>query len=413
VASNGNLDRTVSAPGVDSKSAQGDDAPKGEMEIKLAEIWAEVLKLDRVGRHDNFFELGGHSLLALRLILQLQQVFSGEALPLRAVLEAPTVEQFAIWMNKHQSEDEDQILVQVRKGTKARMPFFLIHGAGGNVLSMRALAMAFPADLPVYFLQAKGLDGSEPFGSVEETAQCYVEEIRRVQPHGPYHLGGGCYGGLVAFEMARVLESMGEQVGALFVIDVLNPAIEKFISRQERLTRNATFFARRAALHSRKMFSKPPGEWIDYSKGRLKAAKKYIRNSDVGSPNGPARDFPSDQDWVNARSAEGTRLGDILERVGRASRIAHAKFVPKPFGGDAVIILATDRKVTPYQDDYLGWKPVVQGTIERFEVDGTHDTIFEDPAVRPMAAIIDSKLKELSAGAVGASGSQVSAATKA
>ena len=407
------LDRKVPAPEAGSKSTHGDDAPRGEMEIKLAEIWAEVLKLDRVGRRENFFDLGGHSLLALRLILRLQQVFSGEALPLRAVLEAPTVEQFAVWIDNHRSEDENKILVQVRKGTTKRMPFFLIHGAGGNVLSMRALAMAFPEDLPVYFLQAKGLDGSEPFGSVEETAQCYVDEIRKVQPHGPYHLGGGCYGGLVAFEMARVLEQMGEPVDALFVIDVLNPAFEKFLSKPERLSRNAKFFARRAALHSRKMLSTPAGEWIDYSKGRIKAAKKYIRNSDVGSPNAPAKDFPSDQDWVNARSAEGTRLGEILERVGRASRIAHAKFVPKSYGGDAVIVLASDRKVTPYQDDFLGWKPVVRGTIENFEVDGNHNSIFEDPAVRPMAAIIDAKLKKLSVQTAKASAPQVKAVSKA
>jgi amino acid adenylation domain-containing protein len=397
LTSNGNVDQKEPVPAADPSTTLAYDAPQGETERKLTEIWAEVLNLDHVGRHDNFFDIGGHSLLALRLILRLQQVFSGEALPLRAVLEAPTVEEFAVWIGKHRAEDQTQIMVQVRKGTTKRIPFFLIHGAGGNVLSMRALAMALPDDLPVYFLQAKGLDGSEPFGSVEETAQCYVEEIRKVQPHGPYHLGGGCYGGLVAFEMARVFEQMGESVGSLFIIDVLNPAFEKYMSRSERLVRNAKFFAGRAALHSRKLLSTPANQWLDYSKGRLKAVKKYALGSDIGSPNAPLPEFPSDADWANARSAEGTRLGEILERVGRASRIAHNNFVPKPYAGDAVIIMASDRKVTPYQDDFLGWRPVVRGALGKFEIGGNHNSIFEEPAVRPMAAIIEAKLKELSA----------------
>ncbi|MGH7830977.1 MAG: phosphopantetheine-binding protein, partial [Candidatus Binatia bacterium] len=64
--------------------------PRTPVEELLAMIWAQILKVDRVGMHDNFFDLGGHSLLATRVISRLRQVFSVE-LPLRSLFESPTV----------------------------------------------------------------------------------------------------------------------------------------------------------------------------------------------------------------------------------------------------------------------------------------------------------------------------------
>src|SRR4029077_7700845 len=76
---NGKLDRkALPAPEQDAYAARGYEAPVGETETKLAEVWAEVLKLEKVGRHNNFFELGGHSLLAVRVVSRLQQVLSVE-----------------------------------------------------------------------------------------------------------------------------------------------------------------------------------------------------------------------------------------------------------------------------------------------------------------------------------------------
>ena len=76
---NGKLDRkALPAPEDDAYSTPGYEPPQGETEAKLAAIWAEVLKLDRVGRHDNFFSLGGHSLLAVRVVTRLQQALSVE-----------------------------------------------------------------------------------------------------------------------------------------------------------------------------------------------------------------------------------------------------------------------------------------------------------------------------------------------
>jgi amino acid adenylation domain-containing protein len=92
---NGKTDRkALPAPEGDAYARRGYEAPATGTEVALAEIWSEVLRLDRVGRHDHFFELGGHSLLAVRVISRVRQAFGTEA-ALRDVFERPVLADFA------------------------------------------------------------------------------------------------------------------------------------------------------------------------------------------------------------------------------------------------------------------------------------------------------------------------------
>ena len=84
------------------------------------------------------------------------------------------------------------------------------------------------------------------------------------------------------------------------------------------------------------------------------------------------------------KDASGTELGETLLRVRQASLIAAVQFVPKPYNGHATVFVATRRMIEPYRDKYLGWEPVVRGGIEAVPIEGDHDSIFEDPGVRPM-----------------------------
>ena len=181
-------------------------------------------------------------------------------MPLAALLDAPTVRSLAAHL-RARTWSNWRYLVCLRHGSAERPPFFCVHGAGGNVLSLRGLAMALPSDLPFYGLQAKGLDGSEPFNSVEEAARTYVEEMRARQPIGPYYLGGGCYGGIVAFEMARLLRAQGERVAALVMIDSSNFAVGSFLPKHQLIRHNLRFYASRAIAHTRKLVSVPAREW--------------------------------------------------------------------------------------------------------------------------------------------------------
>jgi acyl carrier protein len=76
------------------------------MEEEMAEIWRDLLKIDRVGVHDNFFELGGHSLLATQLASRIRRTYGFE-IPLRAIFHAPTVETLAIEIVQRQASEGD------------------------------------------------------------------------------------------------------------------------------------------------------------------------------------------------------------------------------------------------------------------------------------------------------------------
>ncbi len=91
---NGKLDRkALPAPEGDGHAVRKYEAPQGEVETTLAGIWADVLKVERVGRHDQFFELGGHSLLAVTLIERMRQ--KGLHADVRALFSAPTLAEVA------------------------------------------------------------------------------------------------------------------------------------------------------------------------------------------------------------------------------------------------------------------------------------------------------------------------------
>lgn len=95
LTTNGKLDRSaLPAPDVAAYASQSYQAPEGRIEVTLAEIWQELLQVDRIGRHDNFFELGGHSLHGMKLIAKVEERL-GTRLSVVAVFQYPTVREMA------------------------------------------------------------------------------------------------------------------------------------------------------------------------------------------------------------------------------------------------------------------------------------------------------------------------------
>ena len=200
-------------------------APRNQTESVLAHIWAEVLGIKRIGIHDNFFELGGHSLLTLQVLdrahregfdLTPQQMFKHQTIgDLAVVLEPKSLVEKAptAWSS----------LVSLQPDG-SRPPFFLIHTTPGDILGYGNLVHHLGPDQPCYGFQSLGLhQPQQAHTSIEEMATYYVRLLLSFRPEGPYILGGWCYGGIVAVEMAQQLIAQGHENNLLLLIDTPAP----------------------------------------------------------------------------------------------------------------------------------------------------------------------------------------------
>ncbi|MFJ9855984.1 amino acid adenylation domain-containing protein [Streptomyces albogriseolus] len=216
---NGKLDRkALPAPGFTTEASGR--APRTPREELLCELFAEALGVPRVGMDDSFFALGGHSLLAAGLIGRLHEAL-GVEIGLRSLFEAPTVAELAERLEAGAGPDggEFDVLLPLRAGGEGPA-LFCVPAAGGLGWSFAGLAPHIPDRHPLYALQSPGLsDPRERPATVEEAAARYVERIREVVPHGPYHLVGWSVGGLIAHEMAVRLRAGGAEVALLAVLD--------------------------------------------------------------------------------------------------------------------------------------------------------------------------------------------------
>ncbi|MDZ8055345.1 MAG: non-ribosomal peptide synthetase [Aulosira sp. ZfuVER01] len=218
-------------------------APRNSTELKLAEIWAEVLKIERIGIYDNFFDLGGNSLLSVRLLEHIHQQFERD-LPLSTLFLNPTIESLATSLSTKTDSLPWSPLAKIQP-TGSNPPFFCVHPIFGVVFPYYELAHHLGNNQPFYGLQSIGIDGKNaPLTSIEDMASHYIKALRQVQPKGPYFLGGWSFGGFVAFEMAQQLLKSGDDVALVAMLDTLAPLPENIPSLGKSLKFLLTTVAR-------------------------------------------------------------------------------------------------------------------------------------------------------------------------
>jgi acetoacetyl-CoA synthetase len=186
----------------------------------LAPLFAQVLGVASVGDADDFFDMGGDSILAAALMLEIERV-TGRPMAMTALYDAPTPAAMARMIaaaHANEAPAEASRLVQLRAGDLPAL--FMPHGLLGIVTDLIDLSQRLDTTQAVYGIQAiGGPTTATPPARIEEMARTYIDDIRRVQPQGPYLLGGYCFGGLIALEMAQQLRARGEDVALLTLLD--------------------------------------------------------------------------------------------------------------------------------------------------------------------------------------------------
>lgn len=363
--------------GLDSRPelVTGYAAPESEAEKTLAGLWQRVLGT-KVGVHDNFFDLGGHSLMALTLMNDIERVF-GQRLPLASLIQAPTIHQLAPMLGEKDAIPSWSSMVKLSDGGD-RAPLFLMHSHGGNVLEYEPLAHRMGHELPLYALQARGLDGKIPENlRIEEMASYYLREIRQVQPHGPYYLGGFCFGGFLALEAAQQLRVAGEPVALVILINSSTknyPTYPAQISAARKAWYKAGY---RFALERSNVTGKGMRDILQYGLGRLRRMREIAQARTETLVHSISSRL--------GRPVQKYSMTYNLERLATAHDLAWAIYEPRPYDGKVVLLRATRQPMGIQPDPTLGWKAILTGDVRTIEVPGFRQNMLDEPNINALA----------------------------
>jgi acyl-CoA synthetase (AMP-forming)/AMP-acid ligase II len=193
-----------------------DTSVYSDLVIKLTEIWERLLKITPLPDED-FFQNGGDSLLAMEMLVELE-VLTGRTISNSILLEAPTI---GLLAQKLSERDHTERKFLIRLNSSGRQPpLFYFHGQY-NWYGYSAVAMArlLGSDQPFLVVAPHGIDNEPIPRSIEAMAADRLPLILDAQPEGPYRLFGNCLGGIVAFEVARMLVATGKKVELVAMLD--------------------------------------------------------------------------------------------------------------------------------------------------------------------------------------------------
>jgi oxalate---CoA ligase len=191
--------------------------PKDRLEIEIGKIWSKLLSRDDINYTDDFFNIGGDSLLATQMLLEIERL-TGQSVPETLVFEESTIRRLARRLAKL-ADSKGKPLIEVRHGSGGQ-PFIFFHGSyiDGGYYARRLCEFLDPQQRFVVIVP-HGFFGEPVPPSIEEMAAQRLPLVLEAQPQGPFRLGGYCNGGLVAFELARLLIKAGHSVEFVAMVD--------------------------------------------------------------------------------------------------------------------------------------------------------------------------------------------------
>ena len=375
---NGKIDRKPLAELQVDKTRDNEEyaAPSDQIELFLTRLWEHLIDVRPVGVHDDFFDLGGHSLLGVQLMVQIEKTY-GKRLPLATLLQTRTIAGLAEIIRLEQWKPKWSSLVPMREAG-ARSPLFLFHAHGGNVLEYHALVDHLPADRPVYALQARGLDGKIPRQTtIPDMSRRYIQEIRELQPEGPYFLVGYCFGGYLALESACQLEDAGEEVVFLGLIQSMAPEFSRYMHGGNYIAKTYRRTRRRIEIELSELRRVGARSLLnrftqinDRVRGRWGIWLDAVRR----------RPRPADRDLS---------LPEILQRLERAHEEAFQQHSPRRSICPVTLFPAERQLRGVFDDASFGWRDILHQDISIHQVPGIQQTMLKMPHVKVLADKLD------------------------
>ncbi len=351
--------------GIEAK-AQSDNRENNETITSIKHIWEETLGVSNAGINDNFFESGGHSLIGIELMYKIETGL-GIKLPLSSLFSQPSISGLA-QMIVSREKPVWKYLVEI-KPTGNKIPLYLVHGAGLEVLVFQDLIKYIDKEQPVIAIQAIGLNDDDfPPDTVEEISARYISEIIAHNPDGPYSIAGFSAGSVMAFEIARQLQAMGKKISFLgnfdFAVQNLHRKLPPGVKLRKMM---AEFFPRQFhALKCMILYPKYAFKFqMNFAKLRLIAILCRFG-------------YCPDEDENAGIMVKKFKIMDQYSKALDAYEV-------KPYYGTIDLFLSKIKIYYLSDMQYLGWGKYALKGIRRHKVEGDHDNMILPPNTESFA----------------------------
>ncbi len=371
---NGKIDRLALPDPRCGRSKPSYVAPRNSLEEGLASIWAEVLRLEKVGISDRFFDLGGNSVSAIRMINRVQKSL-GVKISMRELFQRQTIAAFNFDHDQKFKPKHESPLLKLSQGDDEQ-PLFCVHGGIGDASSYAKLCSYVKDQAVVYAFQYPAmLPGGSSYSSMTELARAYIDLIKGIQPDGPYRLLGWSFGGLVVYEMSRQLQASGEEVSFLCMLDALiatgKPPREKWSDRQ-------------ALFYMMKVY-----DLIKSADDMAEVEKAVTTAADDQQLLQRALEFLKQRQIY----PESYNLEDLSRNLSAIKEMIHMSMHYRPgrYAGNLVYVRAMDEEHN--LNEVVGrWASLIDGSLDLKKVNVRHNRMFEDTHIGEIGTIVSSCL---------------------
>ncbi len=305
-------------------------------------------------------------MLAVRVLAEIDRRM-GRQLRTAAFFQAPTIRKFAALLREDPGQHTRQSCVVTLQPGSGSRPLFFVSGWGGQLIILSELARALGPQQPLHVLDVGAFGDGDGTLTIERVAASMIEDMRRIQPVGPYRLAGYSMGGKIVHEIAQQLHRLGQQVALLALLDcTVSGAVKR---------RSAGV---RVLLHLREAARMSPAQMLAYLAGRARwMAHHLLRRQPVLFDEGGVED---------------TALTRAMERSARAMLAAWRAYQPRRYPGRVLLVRAEHRQqmvgTVHDNDPTFGWAALSGDGVELRSMHCAHDQMLYAPHASALAQIL-------------------------